>query len=108
MAGKRQHFIPQFLQEGFASQVSGGDAYAWVYRKGTPPFNSNVRNIGVESHFYTEGDDTRADDVITEAEPEFAALVQRLRDSDLGIVREPQLPRFIAHLEVRTRHLKIS
>jgi hypothetical protein len=42
MAGKRQHFIPQFIQSGFASHVSGDEIYTWVYRKEAKPFNTNI------------------------------------------------------------------
>ena len=58
MSGKRQHLIPQFLQEGFASHTSGEKTFTWIYRKGVPPFNSNIINVGVEGWFYTEGQDT--------------------------------------------------
>jgi hypothetical protein len=108
MAGKRQHFIPRFLQEGFASHTSGDEAFTWVHRKGAPPFKANIINVGVEGRFYTEEDDTHADDLITDAEGPFSTLVQTLRTSTPGAVSDPQIARLIAHLEVRTRHLRQS
>lgn len=108
MAGKRQHFLPRFLQEGFASHTSGDAVFTWVYRKGAPPFNANIINVGVEGLFYTDEDDTQADDLITDAEGPFSTLVQTLRTSTPAAVSEPQIPRLIAHLEVRTRHLRQS
>jgi len=108
MAGKRQHFIPRFLQAGFANDTSSDAAFTWVYRKGTPPFRSNISNVGIEGLFYTEGDDTKADDLITDVEGSFSALVQTLRTCAPGAVPDPQIPRLIAHLEVRTRHLRQS
>lgn len=108
MAGKRQHFIPQFLQQGFASHTIGGATFTWVYRKGSPPFNSNIINVGVEGLFYTEGDDTQADELITDAEGRFSKLVQTLRTGTRPDVQDPQIARLIAHLEVRTRHLRQS
>lgn len=108
MAGKRQHFLPRFLQEGFASHTSGDAAFTWVYRKGVPAFNSNIANVGVEWLFYTEGDDTQADDLITDAEGPFSTLVRTLRTGAPATVSDRLLPRLIAHLEVRTRHLRQS
>ncbi|MBI4382300.1 MAG: DUF4238 domain-containing protein [candidate division NC10 bacterium] len=108
MATKRQHFIPRFLQEGFASHTRGGAALTWVHRKGGPPFNSNIINVGVEGFFYTEGDDTQADDLITDAEDLFSTLVRNLRTSTPAAVSDSQLPRLISHLEVRTRHVRQS
>jgi hypothetical protein len=108
MAGKRQHFIPRFLQEGFASHRSGDATFTWVYRRDAKAFNSNIINVGVEGAFYTEGDDTQADDLITEAEGEFAALVAYLKTERPTALLDLRVPRLIAHLEVRTRHLRQS
>jgi hypothetical protein len=108
MSGERQHFIPQFLQKGFASHMSGDEAFTWVYRKGGLPFNAKLDKVGVERSFYTTANDTLADDLITEAERPFSKLVQTLRTSPQGAISDPQLPILIAHLEVRTRHLRQS
>ena len=108
MSGKRQHFIPRFLQEGFASHVNNDGVFTWLYRKNTLPVNTNIVNVGVESFFYTDGNDTKADDVITAAEETFSNLVKELRTSSPIRVSDPQIPELIAHLEVRTRHLRQS
>lgn len=108
MSGKRQHFIPRFLLEGFASHTSGDAVFTWVYRKGSCPFNTNIINVGVEGYFYTDGNDTQADDMITEAETTFSLLVQKLRANPPVAVYDPQIPKLIAHFEIRTRHLRES
>lgn len=108
MSGKRQHFIPRFLLEGFASHTSGDGIFTWVYRKGSSPFSTNIINVGVEGYFYTDGNDTQADDMITEAEGTFAPLVQELRANPPMAVYNPQIPTLIAHFEIRTRHLRES
>jgi uncharacterized protein DUF4238 len=79
MGGKRQHFVPRFLQSGFGSHRNGDEVFTWVYRKGAATFNTNVANVGVEGLFYTEGDDPYVDDLITEAESDFSKLVEDLR-----------------------------
>jgi len=108
MSGKRQHFIPRFLQRGFASHVSADQTFTWVYRNGRSPFNTNVINVGVEGQFYTTEQDTTADDLITAVEGEFSRLVDTLRSCAPGPVDEAQIPYLLAHLEVRTRHLRES
>src|SRR5699024_1444779 len=107
MSGKRQHFIPQFLQQGFKSHTQNGEIYTCVYRKDSDPFNSNLINVGVQKYFYTEKEgDTEADDLITDAENPFSDLVQRLRDHTFGKIKTSTIPQLIAHLEIRTRHLR--
>ena len=106
MTGKRQHFIPRFLLEGFASHTVGNELFTWVYRKDLPPFNTNIINIGVEGYFYSNGNDTQADEIITQAEESFIVLVRRLRATLAGLLNDPQVPEMIAHFETRTRHLR--
>jgi len=109
MSGKRQHFIPQFLQNGFASHVSGDEVFTWVYRKGSKPFNTNIINVGVEGYFYSQEGDNQVDDHITEAERRFSVLIDTLRnEADKAVVDPESLAELIAHLETRTRHLRQS
>lgn len=109
MAGKRQHFIPQFLQRGFASHVVRDEAFTWVYRKGDEPFNANIKNVGVEGFFYSEGGDRQLDDSITTSERDFSSIT-----ADLCSGKPPEasdakrLAQLVAHLEVRTRHIRQS
>jgi Protein of unknown function (DUF4238) len=109
MAGKRQHFIPRFLQNGFASHVTGDDFFTWVYRKGGKPFNTNTINIGVEGYFYSQDDDTQVDDEITAAEIGFTILVNNLRnEGETAKLESDEIAELIAHFEIRTRHLRQS
>jgi Protein of unknown function (DUF4238) len=104
MAGVRQHYLPQFLQRGFA----GADGFVWFFRKDNRGRCVSTRNVGVERTFYTNGNDTRVDDAITAAEAEFAQSVRELRNARSGPVDAQSLPRLFAHLEIRTRHLRQS
>jgi len=109
MAGKRQHFIPRFLQKGFASHSVGEEIFTWTYRKGIKPFNTNIKNVGVEGFFYSENHDTSLDDTITVAESDFAQLVDSIRLNNAVDKRDQEkIARLFAHLEVRTRHLRQS
>ncbi len=108
MSGKRQHFIPRFLQKGFASRSIGGETFVWVFRKGVSPYNPNINNVGVEGYFYSEGEDTEVDDSITEAEGQFANLIDQLRTESTARVPGTLVANLIAHLEIRTKHLRES
>src|ERR1019366_4035558 len=109
MSGKCQHFIPRFLQSGFASHTNGDEIFTWVYRKDAQPFNTNIDNIGVESHFYSQDGDSQADDNITAAEGRFSELIDALRNgSEEATADSGELAELIAHLEIRTRHLRQS
>ena len=106
MAGKRQHFIPRFLQEGFVDSTKRGKKSTWVFRHDTQPFNTNIANVGVEGKFYTSDQDTTVDDAITKAENDFSALLNEIRAESNSALLDSNLPRLIAHLEIRTRNLR--
>jgi Protein of unknown function (DUF4238) len=108
MSGIRQHYIPRFLQNGFASHVSGDEIYTWVYRKEAKPFNANIMKVGVEGYFYSQDGDNQVDDEITEAErSRFSVLGKTLRNSAGDVtVDSVEIAELIAHLEARTRHFR--
>jgi Protein of unknown function (DUF4238) len=107
MAGKRHHYLPQFLQRGFTSDTAGRKT--WLYRKNVAAREVGLRDVGVEQNFYSNEGDATVDDVITNIErDEFAELTNNIRH---GII-EPKrlsdvLPFLVAHLEVRSRHLRM-
>lgn len=109
MAGKRQHILPRFLLKGFASRTQGESVFAWVYRKGNSPFETKVENISVEKHFYGKEGDVSADAEITTLESGYAYLVGTLRDEKDGTqVTNPLIADYVAHLSIRTKHLRDS
>lgn len=109
MSGKRHHFVPRFLQSGFASHTNGSEVFTWVYRKGSKEFNTNIVNVGVEGQFYSQDGDNQVDDSITTAEGRYSALVEALRKgSEDAVADSKAIAELLAHLEIRTRHLRES
>ena len=109
MSGKRQHYVPRFLQSGFASHANGNEMFTWVHRKGAKSFNTNIINAGVEGHFYSQDGDSQLDDEITAAEAQFGGLIDALRNgTENSTANSESLAELVAHLEVRTRHLRQS
>lgn len=107
MAGKRQHYLPRFLLSGFASKVSKGDSFCWVYRKSGKYFEANTTKVGVEKFFYGDPDKDSTDSVITKAEPKYANFLSQLRNSDVSQPVDSKLAaEFTVHLAVRNRNLR--
>jgi hypothetical protein len=109
MSGKRHHFVPRFLQSGFASHTNGNEVFTWVYRKGAKRFNTNTVNVGVEGQFYSQDGDNQVDDNITMAEGRYSALVEALCNGrEDAVSNSMAIAELLAHLEIRTRHLRES
>lgn len=108
MAGKRQHYLPQFLQRGFASTIEGRKT--WLYRKNVVPREVGFRDVGVEENFYNIEGDSSVDELITEIEREdFVGIIEGARAAPNGDFEPADaVATLIAHLEVRGRHLRIT
>ncbi len=112
MAGKRQHYIPKFLQRGFLAEKKGKKEFAFCYQAEGNVFKTDIENIGVGTYFYSElsdsGDPT-LDDEITEYEPHIANLVKGLRGLPHGAQADPhQVGDVLGHLAIRSAHLRGS
>jgi hypothetical protein len=109
MAGKRQHYLPRFLQKGFSCRQNGKEIYTYVFKNNIEPYESNIINVGAESFFYGNHNSVSIDEEITEKELEFFPLLEELRQfsSDTRIQDKP-INEFIIHLIIRTRHIRLS
>ncbi len=124
MSGKNQHFIPQFLQRGFAvlSLENGGfsntkkktkkkkETQVWIFPSGKSPYRTSTRNKGAERFFYGL-EDSVVDTTITDAEPKYAEIVNQLKQhiSDTPVdIEELAVAELVAHLFVRTKHARRS
>lgn len=108
MSGVRHHVIPLFLLKGFSSKVKGKEVYTWLYQKDKEPCEANIKNIGVARNFYGKEGEISADEEITYLESGYAKLIDKLRSSYIKEVHDSKLPEFVAHLCVRTKHLRDS
>ena len=109
MAGIRQHILPRFLLKGFASQVQGKKIFTWVYRKDRKAFEASLNRVSVERYFYGEAGEDTADDKITSLESRYSVIIDDLRKRGDGTeIFDPRLGEIIAHLCIRTKHLRDS
>ena len=109
MAGIRHHILPRFLLKGFASRLDGDKVFTWVYRKQDKPFEASTKDISVAKHFYGKDGDINVDSEITDMEGGYSSLVDELRNvNEQTEIFVLQVPEFITHLTVRTKHLRDS
>lgn len=113
MAGKRQHYVPRFLQRGFLIGRKDATAEAertWLHRLGAPARPVGIGDVGVEDWFYSRKGlpgEVTLDHAITEFEKGFSRDVAILRGSAPGTIIEPEhAARTVVHLVMRTAHLR--
>lgn len=106
MAGKRQHFIPRFLQRGFSIERNGKYFTNW-YRKDYSKNNMIIENIGLENKFYSIFDDSSVDDKMTKEETyKYSRIVNGLLEQTFDLKDRKALSEFICHMEIRTKNIR--
>ncbi len=115
MAGKNQHYIPQFLQRGFSIQTAQGfapktqkdnqNAQIWVFHQ-QKSTKAHIRKEGAEKYFYGPKDSC-LDKTITDAESSHAKLINTLRlHTQDAVVEEEHIPELFAHMFVRSKNIR--
>ena len=105
MSGNKQHFLPRFLQKGFASNyVSRKKVQVWYFEKGQSPEERNTKDVGLEDLFYGEPGTGSLDDLITKKENRFAKKIDRLRQEKCVCSDDVQdIAKFVYTMTVRTK-----
>jgi hypothetical protein len=111
MSGRKQHYIPQFAMRGFAAKGRGKHKLVKVYKRDRT-FLSSTEGIGAEREFYSKLSDDpydTLDDIITDAESEYAEIHQSLLNADQGnALDSTSIARLVCHLSVRGNNLRDS
>ncbi|WP_024647012.1 hypothetical protein [Pseudomonas syringae] len=110
MAGKRQHYIPRFLQSGFLDDPDHKAKRTWLHRRNTPALLVSTKDIGVGDNFYSkiQSDGAKTlDDIITEIEVGLLHEFSTFKNAREGEVLDSKAAaRFTVHLVLRTSHLR--
>lgn len=110
MAGKRQHYVPRFLQRGFLDAEPSSAERTWHHRRGVDAKRVSIDAVGVESWFYSrlskDGSKT-SDDAITALETGLGLDVNLMRRAPVLTVLDPKVAaRVVTHLTLRTAHMR--
>ncbi len=113
MAGKNQHYLPQFAQRPFKTNELGNRPKTYMYEKSAPPNQSRrIEKVGAESFFYSDDGPTEGPNLdmrITDLENELALTHQELLSQKIGPVRDENATiRLVQHLGMRTRAVRTT
>jgi gamma-glutamylcyclotransferase (GGCT)/AIG2-like uncharacterized protein YtfP len=107
LSGKRHHFLPKFLQKGFAIEENSKTQKIWVYKKNSPTYPANIIDSGVEGYFYGVDGDSTLDDEITTFEDKYGRIIHSARTSPLDTkLDKKSISKLIYNFEIRTRNLR--
>ena len=102
MSGRRQHYLPRFLQRPFRSRSKGGD-FVHVHEQGRTPYVANLMGVGQERDFYGHPDHSTLDDAITQHETRLAHVLRRLEADGLHGVTNREIAGLISAIALRTK-----
>jgi AcrR family transcriptional regulator len=72
----RHHYIPRFLQKGFASRFDNDKVWIWQIQMGKSPIEISTKDSGVSKKFY--GDDDTLERAFGEYEQRFAPAIDEI------------------------------
>lgn len=109
MSGRKQHFIPQVLQRGFAREIRG-TYRVWVHHRERGVYESNVADVAASRDFYSEpaleAGPRTLDDRITGYENRLTENLSRLRTAPEGPVDADLAAAAASHLFFRTEAVR--
>ncbi|HHA2494028.1 TPA: hypothetical protein ACOECR_000891 [Stenotrophomonas maltophilia] len=112
MAGKRQHYVPRFLQRGFLAldRQEGDGECTWWHFRGNLPRTLPISHIGVRENFYSrtaKNGERTLDDVITDRESRIQSDLLYARVSQAGEVLDAErIGPLVTHLVLRTAYIR--
>ncbi|WP_117216311.1 hypothetical protein [Pseudomonas coronafaciens] len=110
MAGKRQHYIPRYLQSGFLDDPYHKAKRTWLHRRNMSALLVATKSIGVSENFYSKirSDGAKTlDDIITEIEVDILHEFSAFKNAREGeAVDSKAAARLTVHLVLRTAHLR--
>lgn len=77
MSGRKQHYLPQFLQRPFSHRVVKNNYYVHVHEQRSR-YSPSTTGVGAIRDFYSTTEDARADDNITAAESVLGEILDRV------------------------------
>jgi hypothetical protein len=104
MSGRKQHYLPQFLQRPFSHREKGGYFYVHVHEKYTQ-YSPNTSGVGAKRDFYSGPDNTTADDNLTKNESRLSASISEIISSN-NLPDAFEVARLVSALSIRTLKIR--
>ncbi|MBS0225570.1 MAG: DUF4238 domain-containing protein [Proteobacteria bacterium] len=104
MSGRKQHYLPRFLQHPFAFKENGTRFYVYAHHRAHGSYPANAMNLGQELDFYSGPDDTSLDDAITVTEKSLAITVHRLNGGEK--LSQAEIAQLVSALSIRTKAMR--
>lgn len=104
MAGRRQHYLPRFLQRPFRYRETEDNDYVHAHES-TRSYAPSTMGVGQERDFYGHPEESIADANITASEGKLADILNRLIGAPDDVSQE-DYAKLVAALAVRTRSMR--
>ncbi|CAN7148971.1 DUF4238 domain-containing protein [Acidovorax delafieldii] len=108
MSGRKQHFIPQLVQRGFAAGKGKKSTQVYVFPRERPRFITATEGVAAQRDFYSPpSDEETLDDKITHYEGSvLAPAIAALREGEPGPIDSNAAAAVVVHLSVRSAFLR--
>lgn len=104
-AKRRNHTIPRMLLKRFASRSTGDEHYVWQFRRGTEPFETNIKNSSTITDFYGEPSNG-VEDSLSVIESRQSDVLNKILSGDDPHDVEDELRSLVWSLTIRTANIR--
>jgi hypothetical protein len=105
MSGRRQHYLPRFLQRAFRFRGEGDSALVYAHER-SRVYSPNVMGLGQERDFYGSPAESGLDEAITATEDRLAAIHRRLIEGYGGEIASEEAASLISAISIRTKSMR--
>lgn len=105
MSGRRQHYLPRFLQRAFRFRGEGDSALVYAHER-DKVYSPNVMGLGQERDFYGHPEESGLDAAITATEDRLAAIHRELLAEADSVVDPAQAARLVSAISIRTKSMR--
>lgn len=105
MSGRRQHYLPRFLQRAFRFRGEGDGALVYAHERDRV-YTPNVIGLGQERDFYGHPDDSGLDAAITATEARLADTHRALLTDDWEEVPIASIGTLVSAVSMRTKSMR--
>lgn len=98
---RRHHYIPRFLQEGFASSKRRRQVCVWQYRTHTLPIATNTVNVAVERYYHFSRRIAGIESRVGAFENRCSKTIRAVREGRIQQVSPTEISHFFRHFALR-------
>jgi hypothetical protein len=100
------HYLPQFLLRGFASRQRKKQYFTWLFRLGTDPIETNLKNVVKIRDFHGNPSEEKLEENLSLLEVAQSELLRKLRQKQ-SLVQSAAIASLVTSIQIRSENVRV-